>query len=266
VKIVTLLTDFGTDDEYVGVMKGVILSLHPEAAIVDITHSISPQDVVQAAFSLEAAYLYFPAGTVHLVVVDPGVGTERSIIALKARDQFFVAPDNGVLSRIIKSEMPSTLVRVENSAYFLDTVSQTFHGRDIIAPVGAHISTGTDLNQLGAILQANELLTLKNIDCVVNAGGEIMGKVISIDRFGNLITNIHCHNLQAHCPDKKPAEIEIAIRDDVIKGVSKTYAAADAHSPVAVIGSRGYLEIAVSMGNARQYFNVEKGASIRVRC
>ena len=265
-KIVTLLTDFGTDDEYVGVMKGVILSLHPDATIVDITHSISPQDVVQAAFSLEAAYPYFPAGTVHLVVVDPGVGTERSIIALKARDQFFVAPDNGVLSPIIKAEMPSTLVRVENAAYFLGTVSQTFHGRDIIAPVGAHISTGTDLNQLGAMIQANEPVLLNNVDCIVSAGGEIMGKVISIDRFGNLITNIHCHNLQALCPNKNSAAIEIAIRDDVIKGVSKTYAAADAQTPVAVIGSRGYLEIAVAMGNARQYFNVEKGASIRVKC
>ena len=143
--VITLLTDFGTDDEYVGLMKGVILTINPSATIVDLTHQISPQDIVQAAFTIYTGYHYFPEGTVHLIVVDPGVGTERRLLALKLKYHFFIAPDNGVLSLLLREKKVSALNQITNSDYFRASVSRTFHGRDIIAPVAAHLAAGEAL-------------------------------------------------------------------------------------------------------------------------
>ena len=189
--IITLLTDFGCRDEYVGLMKGVILSINPTVTIVDITHAIDSQDIRQAAYAVHSAYRYFPAGSVHLIVVDPGVGTGRYLLALEMKKQFFVAPDNGVLTLLFGEDGITRLVRLSNADYFWETVSRTFHGRDIIAPVGAHISQGTDLYQLGDAISPAEAVRLKDIEPQRADTGEITGTIVSVDHFGNLISNIH---------------------------------------------------------------------------
>lgn len=195
--IITLLTDFGTEDEYVGLMKGVILSINPSAAIVDITHRIAPQNIAQAAFSLHASYRYFPDRSVHLVVVDPGVGTRRDLLVLKVRKHLFVAPDNGVLTLLLSETGIMTMVRVTNSEFFLKPVSRTFHGRDIIAPVGAHLSKGIDLRKIGEEINPTDAVRLDELQARTLENGGIIGKIVAIDHFGNLISNIESQKLAA---------------------------------------------------------------------
>ncbi|MEA3434835.1 MAG: SAM-dependent chlorinase/fluorinase, partial [Thermodesulfobacteriota bacterium] len=158
--IITLTTDFGTDDEYVGIMKGVILSLNPSAVIVDITHHIDPQDLLQAAYTIYSSYRYFPQKTVHVVIVDPTVGSNRKIIAFKIDDHIFLAPDNGVLTLLINERKINSIGRIDNTNYFLDPVSRTFHGRDIFAPVSAHLSMGVPIKKLGTTVAQNKLICL----------------------------------------------------------------------------------------------------------
>jgi S-adenosylmethionine hydrolase len=262
--IITLLTDFGTDDEYVGLMKGVILSINPSAVIVDITHQIDAQDIVQAAFTIHAAYRYFPAGTVHLVVVDPGVGTGRDLLALEMKKQFFIAPDNGVLTLLFNEEDITSLIRLTNQGFFLAAVSRTFHGRDIIAPVGAHITEGIELSQLGAEIDINDVSCLDNLHACILENGELVGKIITIDHFGNLISNIHTKRLDRLCQTTEENKMVIKIGSHVIYGLSETYNSVPPMTPLALIGSRGYLEIALNQGNAGMFLNARKGNSIRV--
>ena len=160
--VISIVSDFGTDDEYVGVMKGVMLSINPSASIVDITHQIAPQDIRQAAFLIPSYYHFFPEGTVHIVVVDPGVGSQRSILALSHRNHFFIAPDNGVLTLLLKAEKSDTIIRVDNPDYFLKPLSSTFHGRDIFAAVGAHLSCGTKLDAFGTRADVKDIVCLKD--------------------------------------------------------------------------------------------------------
>ncbi|MCD6224235.1 MAG: SAM-dependent chlorinase/fluorinase, partial [Deltaproteobacteria bacterium] len=188
--IITLLTDFGVEDEYVGIMKGVILSINPSSTIVDITHQIAPQDIIAAAYRIKFSYKYFPEKTVHLVIVDPGVGSGRPLLAAKIQGHFFLAPDNGILTPLLDDGDIDTLVFVENSEYFLDSVSQTFHGRDIFAPVAAHISKGIDIMELGKLADIKSLARLSVEKPFIADNGELSGIIVSIDRFGNLITNI----------------------------------------------------------------------------
>ena len=150
--IITLLTDFGTEDAYVGVMKGVILSINPSAEVVDVCHYINPQDLIEAAYLIKSSYRYFPKGTIHIIVVDPGVGGNRLIVAVKLSGHIFLAPDNGVLTLLLDEGEVDTIVRVENTHYFLNSISQTFHGRDIFAPVGSHLSRGVFIENLGSKL------------------------------------------------------------------------------------------------------------------
>ena len=267
--IITLLTDFGIDDEYVGVMKGVILSINPSATIVDITHHIDPQDLIQAAYTIKSSYRYFPEGTVHIVVVDPGVGSNRAILALEMMGHIFLAPDNGVLTLLMDDGDIDSIIRVDNSSYFLEYVSRTFHGRDIFAPVGAHISMGVEIKKLGAPVKKRDLVHLPVQYPCISDNGELVGTIISIDRFGNLITNIDLKNLEEFCKAERvgPADterLEIRIGKTEITGLSKNYESVRPQSPLAVIGSRGYLEIAVNCGNARNYFAAEKGDVVRV--
>ncbi len=261
--IITLLTDFGTGAEYAGLMKGVILSINPSVAIVDITHQIDSQDIVQAAFTIHSSYEYFPDGTVHLIVVDPGVGSKRSILALEMKKQFFIAPDNGVLSLLFNKQKPTALIRITNAKYFLSSVSQTFHGRDIIAPVGAHLSIGLDVSKLGIKLCLEDAVQLENLCAHFSENGELVGKIVTVDNFGNLITNIDLNKLEKmhHAGQER---IQIKIGSHVISGLSDTYNSVQSNTSLALIGSRGYLEIAVNKGNAAQVLNVEKGAEVRV--
>ncbi len=262
--VITLLTDFGTGAEYVGLMKGVILSINPSAAIVDITHQIDSQDIEQAAFTIHSSYSYFPNGTIHLVVVDPGVGSGRALLALEMKKQFFIAPDNGVLTLLFNEGNITSLVQITNSNYFLTSVSRTFHGRDIIAPVGAHVAGGVDLRKLGPEIDMHDAVRLDNLCARISENGELVGKIVLIDDFGNLITNIDFKKLSEIYRAGQKKRIQIKIGSHVVKGLSEIYGSVQSKIPLALIGSRGCLEIAVNKGNAAMILNAQKGDSVRV--
>ena len=263
--IITLLTDFGCRDEYVGLMKGVILSIHPAATIVDITHQIDRQNLMQAAYAIHGSYRYFPEGSVHLVVVDPGVGTDRSMLAMKLQNQYFIAPDNGVLSLLLDEDLVDELIDITNSEFFLDTVSHTFHGRDIIAPVGAHIARGVELRQLGNELVPADAIRLTNIRARTADDQNIVGRIVAVDHFGNLITNIEHQMMITNGLSNQTNRITIQIGSHTIHGMGRTYENGHSNTPMALIGSRGYLEIAVPGGNAARQLNVRSGARVQVK-
>jgi S-adenosyl-L-methionine hydrolase (adenosine-forming) len=262
--IITILSDFGVEDEYIGVMKGVMLSICPEASIVDITHRIDPQDIAQAAYLLPSYYHYFPAGTVHTVVVDPGVGSQRNVLVVHLGEQFFIAPDNGVLTLLLNAAKSDTIIEVSNPDYFLEPLSSTFHGRDIFAAVGAHIACGTRLEELGAKIDVRDLEQLEDLFCRISETGELVGKIVSIDHFGNLITNIDTIRLSTFLGSVALKLPQFHIGSSVISGLSKTYTDVEPAAPLALIGSRNYLEIAINCGNAKAHFKARKGDSVRV--
>ncbi|MGE0085220.1 MAG: S-adenosyl-l-methionine hydroxide adenosyltransferase family protein [Desulfococcaceae bacterium] len=258
---ITLLTDFGTQDEYAGVMKGVILSVYPGAVIVDISHQTDPQDIMQASYMLRASWPYFPAGTVHVIVVDPGVGGKRDILAAQYKGHFFLAPDNGILSLMAEDGDFDSLIRVENSKYFRDSVSRTFHGRDIFAPAAAHLAMGVKLENFGTRMDFSQIKKIASEKPFVSEHGEIIGKIISTDRFGNLISNISEDMLSQSGDTRK---MEIHIGSCKIEGLSESYESMPVSQPLAIIGSCGLLEIALNCGHAGQYFGIEKGAQVVV--
>lgn len=257
--IITLLTDFGEDDEFVGVMKGVILGVNPSASIIDITHRIDPQDIVQAAYLIPSYYTFFPKGTVHIIVVDPGVGSDRPIIALEMAGHVFLAPDNGVLSLLLDSGYIDSIVSVNNQNYFLTPVSQTFHGRDIFAPVGAYISMGIDVGKTGTPLGKRDLVRLDIQKPHLTDKGKLVGAIISIDRFGNLITNIKLSDVNESFGSHPDAILQVEVGKRKIEGLSESYQGAGIENLLAIIGSRGYLEIAVNRGSAHGRLKVKKG-------
>ncbi len=261
---ITILSDFGSVDEYVGVMKGVMLSICPQASIVDITHQIDPQDITQAAYLIPSYFHFFPAGTVHIVVVDPGVGSQRAILAVDHRQHFFIAPDNGVLSLLLNTAKSDNIIRVSNSDYFLEPLSATFHGRDIFATVGAHVACGTKLEALGDRIGLADIVRLTDLACRVTEGNALVGKIVSIDRFGNLITNIDSIRLSTFCRGGGARQPQIHIGRSIISGLAKTYADAAPATPLALIGSRGYLEIAVNCGNAQKQLKARKEDVVRI--
>jgi len=262
--IITLTTDFGTDDEYVGIMKGVILSLNPSAVIVDITHHIDPQDLLQAAYTIYSSYRYFPQKTVHVVIVDPTVGSDRKIIAFKITDHIFLAPDNGVLTLLINERKINSIARIDNTNYFLDPVSRTFHGRDIFAPVSAHLSMGVPIIKLGTPVAQKNLICLSIPKPYFSDNGELVGSIISIDHFGNLITNINLDDLEKIDNTVPGKKLCINVGSYKISGLSQNYSSTIPDHPLAIIGSRGYLEISVNSGNAANHFMVEKGDVVRI--
>ncbi len=262
--IITLLTDFGTQDEYVGLMKGVILSVNPYASIIDLTHHIAPQDLVQAAYIIKSSYIYFPKSTVHAVVIDPGVGSDRAIIAVNMMGQTFIAPDNGVLSLVMEEGLVDNIIKVDNSDYFLDSISRTFHGRDIFAPVAAHISKGVEINDLGIKTDKDSIVLIDIKKPQISDNGNLVGAVVSVDRFGNLITNIDSGFLKIYCKDRVFENLEIRIGKGRIQGISKSYSRAVTQTPLAIIGSKGYLEISLNMGSAQVYYDAQKGDSVHI--
>ena len=262
--IITLITDFGLEDEYVGLMKGVILSIDPSATIVDITHHIAPQDVEQAAYTLNASYRYFPDGSIHLIVVDPGVGGKRAIVAAKKKGHVFIAPDNGVLTLLCGKGEIDECIRVDNPEFFLNSISQTFHGRDILAPVGAHLARGVPLSRIGIPADVTGLVRLPGLESCRSANDEITGKIVAVDHFGNLITNISAHELRDFCSGKPGRKPRVRVGRHNIPGLSSTYESVEAQQPLALIGSRGYLEIAVNTGSAHTHLNVKKGDGVTV--
>ncbi len=254
--IVSLLTDFGLDDNFVGSIKAAMLNVNPGIQIVDITHNVQPHDIFSAAFLLEGTYKYFPKNTLHVVVVDPGVGAERKIIVVKIKDHMFLAPDNGVLALALKNKTVQKIVEVTNKKFFLSDVSNTFHGRDIFAPVAAHITNGVPLNKLGEEIHFLREFSLPDVSFT---DGCINGSVIHIDRFGNIITNIKEEFLKDFSK-----EIKVKIKDHTIERLSLTYSDVQKNIPLCLVNSFGYLEIAMNCASAKDFFKIENGQNIQV--
>ncbi len=255
--IISLTTDFGLADAYVGVMKGVILGICPEAALVDISHTIAPQSIQQAAFVLSTAVPYFPVGTVHLVVVDPGVGSDRRPIAVRTERAFFVAPDNGVLGLALAPDPPRQVVRLSNQAYRLPSVSATFHGRDIFAPAAAHLACGLDLLRLGEPIPPADLVALPHAEPQREGEGIWRGLVLHVDHFGNLITNFRAEHLP-------PGPLRLAVGAETIAGLHQTFADVAPGDLVAYLGSSGYVEIAERNGNAARRLAAGVGSPVYI--
>ncbi len=255
--IITLTTDFGLDDPFVGIMKGVILKIAPEASLVDITHNIEPQNIAQAALVLESAYPWFPTGTVHMLVVDPGVGGSRRPLAVHSRGYYFVAPDNGILSSVLDAE--AQCYELTEKEFFLEPVSNTFHGRDVFAPSAGWIAQEKKLFDLGE--KINDPQTLDVPQPVVE-GRTIRGQIIYIDRFGNLTTNIGAETLHKHLvPNQKPV---IQIGEKKIIGLSSSYSEAREDQPSALVNSWNRLEIFVREANAAETLGVRVGDAVSV--
>jgi S-adenosyl-L-methionine hydrolase (adenosine-forming) len=256
--IITLTTDFGLEDSYSAAMKGVILGINPEANIIDITHHIKSHNILEAAFIIDSVYSYFPPGTIHVVVVDPGVGTKRKAVILQTPSGYFVAPDNGVLSYILKDlaekSIATQAAAITNPAYIKNHVSNTFHGRDIFAPAAAHISLGIPRSEFG-----EPLTSLMTFDVPVpqkTAGGALTGEVIHTDAFGNLITDIKESDLPA-------GRFSVILGNCVIPGLSRSYA--EGGDFLALIGSSGRLEIAARNSSAAQKLGLDTGARVEIR-
>src|SRR5574340_360265 len=254
--VISLLTDFGISDEYVGVMKGVIWGIAPQAKLADITHAIQPQNVLQGALVLGRAYRYFPAGTVHLAVVDPGVGTSRRGIALRVGAQTFVGPDNGLFTIPLGSGEVVESVSLDNPAYQLPAVSRTFHGRDIFAPAAAHLANGVPLSGLGEPVTDPVRLSIPQ---PTRTGNTWQAEVLLADAFGNLITNLPAADLDG-------AEgLEIICHGERISGLSDTFGGHDAGSLLAVADSSGMLSLCVVNGSAAQRQAAGQGTKVEVR-
>ncbi len=272
--IITLTTDFGIRDAYVAAMKGVILSINPRAIIVDVCHSIEPQNIVEAAFIISTAYNYFPTSTIHVVVVDPGVGSQRKAIIMKTRSAFFLAPDNGVLSYIVaeasttpvkesphptpklelqKLDPAINAIAITDPHFWLQPISPTFHGRDVFASVAAHLSLGTPLSKFGK--KVTRIYTFPIPRPYRDSEGNMTGYVLHIDTFGNLITNIKSSDLPSD-------QISISINSHHIQGLSLFYA--QSKGLTALIGSSGYLEISFVGGNAASVLNARTGDKVTV--
>jgi S-adenosylmethionine hydrolase len=242
--MVTLLTDFGLEDPYVSMMKGVILSVNHAACIIDISHHVTPGGVAQAAQILHETYLYFPDGTVHVAVVDPGVGTDRRAIVLVTRSHFFVGPDNGIFSPIVDACQEAQVIHLSESRYFLQPVSDTFHGRDIFAPVAGHLSQGVDPFDMGPVVY--DPIHLK-FPAPYRKEGSLYGQIVQVDHFGNLITNIRRGELEEFSGG---SILIVHIGDLRIEGIRRAYAQTAAGKALALFGSSDYLEIAVNRGRA----------------
>jgi S-adenosylmethionine hydrolase len=255
--VITLLTDFGQKDGFIGTMKGVILSIHPEAKIVDISHEIEPQNLDAGAFVISKCYKYFPAGTVHVVVIDPGVGSKRRIICVSASDHLFLAPDNGVLKYILDECLEKEVIEVTNRKYFLPEISLTFHGRDIFAPVAAYLAKGLDYKKLGALITDYDKGRLPVLEETPRG---MKGEIIYVDRFGNLISNISLDKLKKY-RNKSP---RILLKEWTIDGLSESYTQGSPKEPIALIGSSGLLEIAVNLGSAKKLLNISEGEAVMI--
>lgn len=258
--IITLTTDYGASDHFVGAMKGVILNINPEAEIIDITHSVAAYDVLDAAITVNQASRFFPHRTIHIVVVDPGVGTARRPLLVSAGTQYYVAPDNGVLSLVYEREKESLTVRhITADHYFVRPVSNTFHGRDIFAPVGAALSKTWQTSSFGDEIEDFTRMTMPRPK--VN-GNVVKGVVLRVDRFGNLVTNLTPEDVPSVSPEK--GTVKALVGNKEVGKVVRTFAEGPQGEAVALIGSSGFLEFAVNKGDAAKALNAHRGAEVTV--
>jgi S-adenosylmethionine hydrolase len=256
--ILTLTTDFGIGGPYVAAMKGVLLGLAPGTQIVDVCHTISPQNILEGAFVLAGIVDSFPDGTVHLVVVDPGVGIDRRLVAARLAKQWFVLPDNGLITGVIRNQPPEEVWEITNPALRRRVVSNTFHGRDILSPAAAHLLRGGDPAELGA--PVSRLITLRNFEPMADETGYV-GEVIFRDTFGNLITNVNSDHLAGHPADAWVVEIA----GERIEGLSRTYGEKPTGSLMALPGSAGWVEVAVVNGDAARQLTAGAGTTVWLR-
>ncbi|SIO14658.1 hypothetical protein SAMN05444166_2696 [Singulisphaera sp. GP187] len=253
--ILTLTTDFGSEGVYVAAVKGVILGLAYHTQFVDVTHTISPQNILEGAFVLSGLIDVFPKGTVHLAVVDPGVGTDRRLIVALVADHWFVLPDNGLLSAVTRDRQPSGVWEIANPAFRRVPVSSTFHGRDILAPAAAHLLVGGDPAELGPV--RTKFITLRNFEAVEHETG-FVGEVILRDSFGNLITNIEAKRLG----DLSRKDWTIEVAGARIEGLGRTYADESPGTLVALPGSSGWIEISIVNGDAGRHLTAGPGTTV----
>lgn len=257
--VIALLTDFGTRDHYAGTMKAVILGICPDATLIDITHDIPPHDIMTATLELAASYKYFPPGTIFLVVVDPGVGSARRGIAADTGDYRFVAPDNGVLTAVLKDVPARRIVELTERRYARPTVSRTFEGRDRFAPAAGWLAKGVDLSALGRSAGTIQQLAIPSPQL---SDDLLAGEVLRVDRFGNLVTNIDRKLFDKFIHENG---IEISAATHLIGRVVNTYAEAAAGEVCALFGSTDHLEIAVNAGSASDQLNLSRGAPVTIR-
>jgi S-adenosyl-L-methionine hydrolase (adenosine-forming) len=254
--IITLTTDFGTNDHLVGAMKGVILNINPAARIVDINHHVAPFDILDGALAIANVYRYFPPRTIHVVVVDPGVGTERRPLLVSGEKQYFIAPDNGVLSMIFERES-CTVRHITAEHYFLSPVSPTFHGRDVFAPTAAWLAKAWQSEAFGEEITDHVKFTMPKAK---PAGQAVKGVVLRVDVFGNLMTNLTTEDVPAEAVTS--GAIKLSVNGKEVRRIATTFALGTAGEPIAVFGSAGYLEIAVNRGNAARTLGVNRGAEV----
>ncbi|MHA1581663.1 MAG: SAM hydrolase/SAM-dependent halogenase family protein [Candidatus Baldrarchaeia archaeon] len=262
-KVITLLTDFGLRDPYVGAMKGVILSICPDVNIVDISHEIRKFDIRQGAYVLAASAPFFPRGTIHIGVVDPGVGTTRKAIIIETKRSFYIGPDNGLLALAALREGIKKVVQITNSKYMLPRVSRTFHGRDIFAPAAAYLANGVPIENFGPLLDEYEILSFSKPHVRKD---QIEGEVIYIDGFGNIVTNIYSEILEKVGIGEED-KIKILLNDELEKvlKICKAYNEVKKGEFLAIIGSGNFLEISINQGNTAKKLNVKEGAKIKIK-
>ncbi len=254
--IITLTTDFGLVDPYLAMMKGVILSINGKARIVDISHNIMAGSIIQAAGMIRETFTFFPEGTVHAVVVDPGVGSGRRLIALEAAGHIFVGPDNGIFWPVITDFKKTVIIHLTEERYFSRSITPTFHGRDVFAPVAAHISLGIDPAKMGPVIKDPVKLSSPRSHKIANV---LYGQVMRVDNFGNLITNISNEDIKNFLKQSKPI---IQIGDFEIKRLDHIYSDVEKGEPLALIDSSNLLEIAVNLGRATEYVGADPGEII----
>jgi len=258
-KIVTLTTDFGVRDAYVASMKGTMARIDPDIRFIDITNEIGPQDVMGAAFVLRTTLPHFPAGTVHLVVVDPGVGTDRRAVALRHGEQRFVGPDNGLFSLVLDGQTPDELVELNKTQYWRTTApSRTFQGRDVFAPVAAHLASGRSLRDVGT--PVDELHRLQWALPISDDQG-IQGWVVHVDHYGNCITNIHRDNFES---SRRGRSLKCFAGNGILFDVYNTYGDVAPGEPLVLFDSSDLLEVAVNAGNASELFDIRKGDTVNL--
>ncbi len=258
---IVFLSDFGYASPYVGICKGVILGINPSVNIIDLTHDIPAYNVMAASFILKHSYIHFPASSIFLCVVDPQVGSKRKAVIIRAYGRFFVGPDNGIFSFIGKNDIEK-IVSIENNTYFSNIPTDTFHGRYIFAPVCAFISLGTPIENFGPTVK-NIMRIKEQVAQYVNKG--ITGRIIYIDHFGNLVTNIEKEFIEKCFPQTSFKKLKIILDTDyVIKGISRTYSDCKKGEVLALINSFNLLEISVNCGNAAQYLKKEENTKVRV--
>jgi S-adenosyl-L-methionine hydrolase (adenosine-forming) len=255
--LITLTTDYGTNDHLVGVLKGVVLKINPEVTIIDITHAVTPYDLLDGALAIASAYTYFPPRTIHVVIIDPGVGTERRPILVSGQNQYFIAPDNGVLSGVFEKEPNFTVRNLTSEHYFLQPVSKTFHGRDVFAPVAAWLSKNWQPASMGEVIEDFKRFAMPKPK---EADGLLKGVVMKVDSFGNLITNFRLDDLAPESMEKGAVNLQVG--NHAVTRMVLMFASGNPGEPVAYIGSSGYVEIAVNKGNASKTLGVGRGTPV----